>query len=281
MLRNLNSIKIHKFFAIFTVLLMAVNMVSCSTSQKPDFIVLNEYVKFDTSRNRRMVLNVLSNKSNPDVSVVSIDGDGLENIDYKWSFDNEAIAKSGGYRAYMILLDFDVKDGCTASINSIDLLLNGTSKTVSFTKPAVFRSRVGLVEDKNAEAIEISPIAIAITSDKVETDYDFNFIANEDLTIVDISPNGFVKAVPVRYSVNDVEHETVDNLFPLKLKKGDECNVSLKFSYNDGVTMYDNISCDLEIKYYTIEPATTYTKIVSMEFTNDVNAKFINMVLEK
>ena len=45
--------------------------------------------------------------------------------------------------------------------------------------------------------------------------------------------------------------------------------------------MYDNISCDLEIKYYTIEPAATYTKIVSIEFTNDVNAKFINMVLEK
>ena len=90
MLHNFNSTKIRKLFAIFIVLLMAVNLVSCSTSQTPDFIVLNEYVKFDTSRNRRMVLNVLSNKSNPDVSVVAIDGDGLENIDYKWDFDNEA-----------------------------------------------------------------------------------------------------------------------------------------------------------------------------------------------
>ena len=281
MLHNFNSTKIRKLFAIFIVLLMAVNLVSCSTSQTPDFIVLNEYVKFDTSRNRRMVLNVLSNKSNPDVSVVAIDGDGLENIDYKWDFDNEAYAKSGGYSAYMILLDFDVKDGSTASINSIELSLNGTSKTVSFAKPVVFRSRAGLVEDKIAEAIEISPIAIAIASDQVETDYDFKLIANEDLTIVDISPNGFVKAVPVRYSINDVEHETVDNLFPLKLKKGDECKVSLKFSYNDGVTMYDNISCDLEIKYNLIESTATYTKVVSLECTNDINAKFINMVLEK
>ena len=63
---------------------------------------------------------------------------------------------------------------------------------------------------------------------------------------------------------NDVEKEIADGFFPLKLKKGDECKISLKFSYNDGVTMYDNISCDLEFKYYTVDPTATYTKISSI-----------------
>ena len=163
----MNCSRVRKLLSVFIILLMMVNLVSCSTSKTSGFIVLNDYVKFDTTRNRRMVLNVLSNASNPDVSIASIDGDGIENAEYKWSFDNEPIAKYESYSAYMLLLDFDIDEGCVVSIKSIELTLNGTKKTVTFANPVIFRSRVGSLDEKVAEVLEINPVAFAMHSDKV------------------------------------------------------------------------------------------------------------------
>lgn len=276
-----NYNRVRTMCSVFIILLMVINLVSCSTSKNPDYIVLNEYVKFDTTRNRRMVLNVLSNASVPDVSVDSIDGDGVENVEYKWSFDAEPFAKSDGYSAYLLLLDFELNDGCTVSIKEINLILNGTKKTVTFANPVIFKSRAGLVDEKVLEAIEINPVAFAIHSDQVGEVYPITFVANKDITIVDVSPNSYLTAAPLRYELNGNEHDDADGLFPLKLSQGEECTVYLTFKYKDGVSVYDNISCDLEVKYFLGEPSVTHTKVVSLECTNNVNDDFIKMVIEK
>ena len=281
MRNRLNCSRVRKLLSVFIILLMMVNLVSCSTSKTSGFIVLNDYVKFDTTRNRRMVLNVLSNASNPDVSIASIDGDGIENAEYKWSFDNEPIAKYESYSAYMLLLDFDIDEGCVVSIKSIELTLNGTKKTVTFANPVIFRSRVGSLDEKVAEVLEINPVAFAMHSDKVGEVYPIKFVAQKDLTIVDVSPNSYLTAVPLRYDLNGNEHDNADGLFPLKLSQGDECTVFLTFKQKDGVSVYDNVSCDLEVKYAVDEPSVTHTKVVSVECTNDVNSEYIKMVLEK
>lgn len=225
--------KIKKILTIFIAVILCLIFSSCSSKEMRIFSDFIRYriVRFDTSSSFSFNINILSNKRNPKIDFVCANGKNVNGL--KAIFTDETLDDIKGKRIdgqYFLIYGVKVITvNDYTRIDSMDLLIDGTPRTIVFALP---------IENIQKDFDEIHHVcgqrnvpmyifgSSVVGKDKQEYEFAFNII--EDTTLESFEFSDFFDPQDVNIMVNEKSIGAADKL-PIKLKDGDILSINLKF----------------------------------------------------
>lgn len=246
-----------RFFSIVCILLVLLMCCACGISV-PEVLFIPDAVLMDsqniTGATFAICFNYLYNGKLPEFEVISIDGEGLENITYTCedvTSDFELDTKYKGYKmgSQCVEIVYDkTAIGKTMTVNSIKFKVDGVEKSLNLEHPLTFTP---LSEDDNAGFLWGAQV---IKSCGVDSEIAFAYTAEVDATVKSFSIGKYAELDDLTVSIDEDSDGEVDKLIggaecmPLEISKGYTVIIRGKVA-SEYYTGYQNIYTTSVLRY--------------------------------
>ena len=227
--------------------------IGCNDKNTNDVIVTGDMLKYNRigSKDFGFNLNLIDNKPDTTVEFLECTGKNTDGLTMEYNDDTfEDIKNKKLAGRYLTILGFVCHtENDYVEIDSITLNINNKKTVVQLSTPLIHTLKKASSDDSVYSTVYPSMIC---TNSFSNTDYPFGFHAEKNAELVSFEFNDFVVPQDSTVLVNQIPVGSLDDVFPLSVKSGDDIEIQCKIDFKPDSknSKYTNVVFNSELTYH-------------------------------